>query len=173
MYVVQAFFCAHPKKNQGRQNSRNWKLKEKTQAQRKNSFPAFSISDVRHFPGFHQIFARFQTNQISRNKEVSLLRLFFAQFSGKRRVADLPENWGFCRFSNDFLVNSWVFEKFCMILEKNHYILTWASYVSKIIAGILSFWHKILEFSLFWAWVLVFTPWVLELTSKKSQLQLL
>jgi hypothetical protein len=92
LYVVQAFFCAHPKKNQGRQNSRNWKLKEKTQAQRKNSFPAFSISDVKHFPGFHQKFARFQTNQISRNKEVSLLRLFFAQFSGKRRVADLPEN---------------------------------------------------------------------------------
>jgi len=38
-----------------------------------------------------------------------------------------------------------------MILEKNHYILTQASYVSKIIAGILSFWQKTLEFSVFWA----------------------
>ena len=36
-YLVlgQAFFCAHPKKTQGRQNSRKWKLKKKTQTQGK------------------------------------------------------------------------------------------------------------------------------------------
>ena len=43
--VVKAgFFCAHPKKTQGRQNSSKWKPKKKTQTQEK-------ISIFRHFLG--------------------------------------------------------------------------------------------------------------------------
>ena len=57
----QAFVCAHPKKTQGRQNSRNWKLKKKTQTQEKitvfrHFFRVERINIVRKFDGLPQIY---------------------------------------------------------------------------------------------------------------------
>ena len=47
---------------------------------------------------------------------------FFWTFFRLLRIVDLPEIWGFWRFYLEFWVNSWVFDKFCLILDKNSYI---------------------------------------------------
>ena len=47
---------------------------------------------------------------------------FFWTFFRLWRIVDLPEIWGFWRFYLEFWVNSWVFDKFCLILDKNCYI---------------------------------------------------
>ena len=83
------------------------------------------------------------------NTRFAYNRLFFGRFSGKRRVADLPENWGFWRFFLEFWVNSWVFEQFCLILDKNH----------KIFIKIVRYFWKIcqnIEFLAKNSWVLSF-----------------
>ena len=75
--------------------------------------------------------------------------LFFGRFSGKCRVVDLPEIWGFWRFYLEFWVNFWVFEQICLILDKICYI--WLEIFS-------NFWKICRNFE-FWAknsWVLSF-----------------
>ena len=62
------------------------------------------------------------------------LRLFVWTFFRLWRIVDLPEIWGFWRFYLEFWVNSWVFDEFCLILDKNRYI--W-------LRIFLNFWKKL------------------------------
>ena len=93
-------------------------------------------------------------------------RLFSGRFSGKWRVVDLPEIWGFWRFYLEFWVNVWVFEQFCLILDKICYI--WIKIFLNFWKICQNFGQKILEFWVFGAWVWVFSPWVFERMSKKQ-----
>ena len=81
-------------------------------------------------------------------------------------IGRFSEIWGFWRFYLEFWVNFWVFEQFCLILDKICYMVKYLLLKKLPESSVLG--EKFLSFWVFLAWLLVFSFWVLEQMSKKQ-----